>query len=50
MRVEEYLRDFFKTKHVVYPSDVAMKLGIDYEVVRKAFKRLARENKVRALQ
>jgi hypothetical protein len=49
IKVESYLRDFFKRRKKVYPSDVAMALGIDYELVRAAFKKLAKDNKVRPL-
>ncbi len=47
-QVESYLRKYFQDKRRkrVYPSEVAVKLGIDYELVRYAFDALAKEGLV----
>ncbi len=46
-QIESFLKVHFKKRKTVYPSDVALSLGIDYEIVREAFERLVREDKVK---
>jgi len=45
-RVVNFLREYFKTHEYVYPSDVAEKLGLKYELVREVFDLLEKEGKL----
>jgi predicted ArsR family transcriptional regulator len=42
-----YLKEQFKKKKQVYPSDVADALGLDYCVVRQVFDALEKEGQVK---
>jgi hypothetical protein len=44
--VEEFLRSFLMRNECVYPSDVADGLGLDYELVRRVFVALEKEDKL----
>ena len=44
--VEEFIRSYLLKNDCVYPSDVADGLGLDYELVRKVFVVLEKEDKL----
>ena len=44
--VEEFIRNHLLKNDCVYPSDVADGLGLDYELVRRVFALLEKEDKL----
>jgi hypothetical protein len=44
--VEEFIRDHLRENECVYPSDVADALGLDYDLVRRVFAVLEKEEKI----
>jgi hypothetical protein len=44
--VEEFIRSHLRENECVYPSDVAEGLGLDYELVRRVFAVLEKEEKL----
>jgi hypothetical protein len=47
--VEEFIRSHLMENECVYPSDVADGLGLDYELVRKVFSVLEKEEKLQGM-
>jgi len=45
-KIESFLKKEFKKKQLVYPSDMAIKLNIDYEKVRKSIDKMISEGKL----
>jgi len=46
IRIVDFLRNYMKSHEHVYPSDVADKLGLKYELVREIFDILEEEGKL----
>jgi hypothetical protein len=44
--VEEFIRGFLRENECVYPSDVADGLGLEYNLVRRVFAVLEKEEKI----
>jgi predicted ArsR family transcriptional regulator len=44
--VEEFIRRYLKENECVYPSDVADGLGLEYNLVRRVFAALEKEEKI----
>lgn len=44
--VEEFIRSYLKENECVYPSDVADALGLEYNLVRRVFAVLEKEEKI----
>jgi len=44
--VEEFIRSYLKENECVYPSDVADALGLEYDLVRRVFAVLEKEEKI----
>ena len=44
--VEEFIRSYLMENECVYPSDVADKLGLEYELVRQVLAVLEKEEKL----
>ena len=44
--VEEFIRNYLRANECVYPSDVADRLGLEYDLVRRVFAVLEKEEKI----
>lgn len=44
--VEKFIRSYLRENDCVYPSDVADGLGLEYDLVRKVFAALEKEEKI----
>jgi hypothetical protein len=44
--VEEFIRSYLRENECVYPSDVADRLGLEYDLVRRVFAVLEKEEKI----
>ncbi len=44
--VENFIRNYLEENECVYPSDVADGLGLEYDLVRRVFAALEKEEKI----